>query len=306
MPGPNSPYTNLDGNQVLKQSFDETNDRLRVDAVVTASIGDIIIDAEESDIAIKDRITDNLLKINADGSIDANVSITAVGGDNIAISDGTDTLAINSDGSINVSGVSTAAKQDTQITSLTNIDNKLASIDAGIPVSLGQQTMANSMPVVLASDQTALPISTVSLPLPTGAATEAKQDVGNTSLSSIDTKLNTLGQKTSAGSVPVVLSSDQSSIPITLADEPIRISGTQDGLPGGTEFTFINNKRLQILGTHDRDQTISYADFGTKNQRITQIDYVSPTIPGIIARKSIAYTLVGTRYRRDSITWSLV
>ena len=36
-------------------------------------------------------------------------------------------------------------------------------------------------------------------------------------------------------------------------------------------------------------KTISYADFGTKNQRITQIDYVSPTIPGIIARKSIAY-----------------
>jgi len=34
------------------------------------------------------------------------------------------------------------------------------------------------------------PVSVVSLPLPTGAATEAKQDVGNTSLASIDSKLS--------------------------------------------------------------------------------------------------------------------
>lgn len=77
MPGPNIPYTRLDYQQVLKQVFDETNDRLRVDAAVSATISSIDIDALVSDIAIKDRITGYLLKVNADGSIDANVRVDA-------------------------------------------------------------------------------------------------------------------------------------------------------------------------------------------------------------------------------------
>lgn len=62
---------------------------------------------------------------------------------------------------------------------------------------LGQQDMANSQPVVLPSDQSAIPISSISGPvaLPTGAATEAKQDVGNASLSSIDTKVATAAKQ---------------------------------------------------------------------------------------------------------------
>jgi hypothetical protein len=49
-------------------------------------------------------------------------------------------------------GAATAANQATEIASL-------AAIDAGIPAALGQTTMANSMPVVIASDQTALPVT---------------------------------------------------------------------------------------------------------------------------------------------------
>ena len=112
MPGANRPYTDLDANQVLTQSFDEENDRLRVDATVTASISTLEISAEESDIAIKDRLSDNLLKINNDGSIDANVILSASGGDNIAISDGTNTLQVNSDGSINTNVVVSASEGD--------------------------------------------------------------------------------------------------------------------------------------------------------------------------------------------------
>lgn len=41
-----------------------------------------------------------------------------------------------------------------------------------------------------------------------GIASIAKQNIGNASLASIDGKLNSLGQKTQAGSVPVVVSSD--------------------------------------------------------------------------------------------------
>lgn len=48
----------------------------------------------------------------------------------------------------------------------------------------------------------------------TGVATAANQTTGNSSLSSIDGKLNSLGQKAMAASVPVVLASDQSAISV--------------------------------------------------------------------------------------------
>lgn len=101
------------------------------------------------------------------------------------------------------SGAATSANQATEIASL-------ASIDAGIPAALGATTMSASMPVVLPTDQ--------------DWAKGAKQDTGNTSLSSIDTKLTTtnsslasidagvpaaLGQTTKSASMPVVLPSDQ-------------------------------------------------------------------------------------------------
>lgn len=49
-------------------------------------------------------------------------------------------------------GAATAANQSTA-------NSSLSSIDAGVPVSLGQATMANSMPVVLPSDQSAIPVT---------------------------------------------------------------------------------------------------------------------------------------------------
>lgn len=64
----------LDANQVLRESFDDATRRLRVDAEITAEIGEL------------------------------DVAIDAAGGDNIAITDptGTNYLLPNSDGSINV------------------------------------------------------------------------------------------------------------------------------------------------------------------------------------------------------------
>jgi len=84
------------------------------------------------------------------------------------------------------------------------------------------------------------------------------------------------------------------------------LSGTDDGTLTGTKYPLVNNLRQQILAAEDRQQDIFYADFGTKNQRITQIDYTSAKIGAVIARKTISYTLVGTRYRRDSIDWSII
>jgi hypothetical protein len=70
----------LDGSVVLGRSFDQDTNRVRVDAEVSATIGTV------------------------------SVVIDAAGGDNIAISDGVDTLAINADGSINVTGPVTNAQ----------------------------------------------------------------------------------------------------------------------------------------------------------------------------------------------------
>lgn len=137
------------------------------------------------------------------------------------------------------SGASTSALQTDGNASLTSIDGKFG--------SLGQKAMTGSAPVVIASDQSAVPVSgtfwqatqpvsgtvtatqgtspwvtsatqsgtwnitdisgTVSLP--TGAATSALQTTGNTSLSSIDGKLPALGQALAAASIPVVLTAAQ-------------------------------------------------------------------------------------------------
>lgn len=105
--------TRLDANQVIKQAFDESTGRLRTDAVLNASGAEIELDAADGDnVAISDG-TDTLA-INADGSINvvfsgsSQIEISAADGDSISISDGTDTLAVNADGSINVLGTITA------------------------------------------------------------------------------------------------------------------------------------------------------------------------------------------------------
>lgn len=98
------------------------------------------------------------------------------------------------------SGASTSALQTTGNTSLSSIDSKTATLVSGrTPVDPSGVTS---------------PISAASLPLPTGAATSANQTTANTSLASIDGKLTSLGQKTSANSMPIVPASDYQ-FPIT-------------------------------------------------------------------------------------------
>lgn len=100
-------------------------------------------------------------------------------------------------------------------------ETTLSAVSGKLPATLGQKAMAASLAVAIASDQSTLPVSAASLPLPSGAATSALQTTGNTSLSSIDGKLATLGQKTMAGSEPVVIASDQSAIPVSAASLPL-------------------------------------------------------------------------------------
>jgi len=90
----------------------------------------------------------------------------------------------------------------------------------------------------------------------------------------------------------------------------VKLEGNSDGTKIGNvgdalKVTFSTTQLDAILNSVDRILTITYADFGTRNQRVTKLIYRSPSIPGVEAHKTLAYTLVGNRYRRDSITWSL-
>lgn len=70
-------------------------------------------------------------------------------------------------------------------------DVNLIEVD-GVAITLGQKTMAASLPIVIASDQSTVPVSgTVTANIGTVGtlATAAKQDTGNTSLASIDGKI---------------------------------------------------------------------------------------------------------------------
>lgn len=58
---------------------------------------------------------------------------------------------------------------------LQRIAQRLTSLIALIPASLGQKASAASLAVVVASDQSAVPVSAASLPLPSGASTAALQ-----------------------------------------------------------------------------------------------------------------------------------
>lgn len=161
------------------------------------------------------------------------------------------------------SGAATAAAQtdksqftkltdgtDTALITAAGEQNVLATAQPGVDIgdvtvnNVGQQLMAASIPVVIASNQSAVPISgtvTVDTSL---LATAVKQDTGNTSLSSIDTKLTSqataakqdaqtallttidagipaaLGQTTMAASMPVVIASNQSAIPVSFSGSP--------------------------------------------------------------------------------------
>jgi hypothetical protein len=113
-----------------------------------------------------------------------------------------------------------------------------AALDATVSArlgTLGQKAMAASTPVAIASDQGAVPISAAALPLPAGAATETTLGT-RLADATLTARLGTLGQKTGAGSAPVVIASDQTAVPISAASLPLPTGAALDAtLTGGTQ-----------------------------------------------------------------------
>lgn len=113
----------------------------------------------------------------------------------------------------------------------------------------GQQTMANSLAVVIASNQTAIPVSgtvTVNEPVTVDGTVSITQpvDVDSTQLPAA------LGQTNMAGSLPVVIASNQSAIPISgtvTVNQPVDVDSTQ--LPAALGPTGQANSLPVVLPT---------------------------------------------------------
>lgn len=68
------------------------------------------------------------------------------------------------------------------------------------------------------------------------------------------------------------------------------------------EYSFrTSSLRAQILTADDLTAIFFWEDFGTTNERITEIQYVSSYGT---ATKTFSYTLDSGEYRLDEITWS--
>lgn len=104
-----------------------------------------------------------------------------------------------------------------------------------------------------------LPVSAASLPLPSGASTSAKQDTGNTSVASIDSKTPALGQALATSSVPVVLPAAQ----VTTLTPPTSVGvnnfpATQDASPRSGTGSGVCTRRAALGDRHDSHATSSH------------------------------------------------
>jgi hypothetical protein len=99
--------TKLDASQVIRRAYDEPNNRLRVDAQVSATIGtvDVVIDAASGDnIKISDGV--NTLIVNPDGSINVMTELSHIN-DSVSIGDGINLAKMIPSNDLSKVGVST-------------------------------------------------------------------------------------------------------------------------------------------------------------------------------------------------------
>lgn len=173
-------------------------------------------------------------------------------GSTIAISNFPATQPISGTITANI-GTTNGLALDSTLTSLNNKFN-----------SLGQKTSINSTPVVIASDQSTLNISgSVSIsnfPATQPISGTVTANIGTTNglalestLTTLSNKFNSLGQKTSTGSTPVVIASDQSSLSVTVGNFPTTqaISAVSLPLPTGASTSSLQTTTNNSLSSID-------------------------------------------------------
>lgn len=195
---------------------------------------------------------------------------TTVGSQTTKLNDGTNTAAVTAASALKVDG--SAVTQPVSAASLplptgaateTTLGTRLADATfTGRINTLGQKTMANSTPVVLSSDQSVIPVSdnagslTVDSPQLPAALVGGRLDenigawLGSTA--------PTVGQKTMANSVPVVISSDQSEVQVK--------QGTAAALAGAWPVKQTDGTNIQPTGDAAARKIFVQPTDGTNNQ----------------------------------------
>lgn len=115
----------------------------------------------------------------------------------------------------------------TQSTSPWVVSGTVATTQSGTWTTARSWNLASGTDSVAAIQSGTWNVTNVSgtVSLPTGASTATNQTTANTSLASIDTKTLTAGQKTMANSSPVVIASDQSTLPTSPGFSTIQTYG---------------------------------------------------------------------------------
>ncbi len=201
---PNPPgLSPKDGLQVLRAVMDDENNRLRVDAVISPDGHDLEINYQDDSIAIGDPASDNILKINNDGSINVDLVMPT----SLSVTQGTTPWVVSGTVAATQSGTWTTDRtwNTSSTTDSITVIQGAGTRDPSVWEVEGTVT-ANAGTGTFLTDGSAhtQPISAASLPLPTGASTEttlsAFESANHTDLTTINTTLGSPMQN-SGGSV---------------------------------------------------------------------------------------------------------
>lgn len=169
-------------------------------------------------------------------------------------------------------GASTSALQ-------TTISSTLSTISGQLPATLGSKLTANSLAVNIASDQT-VPISAVSLPLPTGAATSANQSTEIAALQLIDNPVGSATGGTAGTSsylvggvynstIPTLTNGQQASLQLDASGRLMTLSSPSDGVKATYSATSAIAFASPLLAT----DIFTITGSATKTVRVLRLAY---------------------------------
>jgi hypothetical protein len=157
--------------------------------------------------------------------------------------------------------------------------------------------LANPMPVTGPLTDTQLrasPVPVTGTVAVTGAgdATAANQVTANTILTAIATQLISGVLKTDDDETQTLLTSI-----LTQLGAGGIIIGTENGTPAGVQHVFVNNLYNNIREAKDMVEDYNYTLVGNK-YRLDSIEYTSATFPGVTATRSFTWADFGTKNER--------
>jgi len=244
-----------------------------LDGVITDVLEDTGTPANNRPLPVK------LLSATGDINItanDLNVALSSAN-DSVEVLQAThDDLNLNANlqiGNVDVSGANempiTSTTLLTEVTGAAILVDT-SSIDGKTP-ALGQAAMAASVPIAIASDQSTLPVSLASQPLPSGAATEVTLAAILVDTGSMDTALAAIGSDTSSidGKTPALGTAlIASSVPVNIAsDQTVPVSASSLPLPAGASTSALQTSSEAILTTIDADtSTLAGTVAGSEQQ----------------------------------------